>query len=391
MPQQPSRLGAVLAAQFLSALADNALLFGAIALLKAQSAPGWHTPLLQEFFVFAYIILAPFVGPVADAWPKGRVMLVANGLKFAGAVAMFYGLSPLLAYGLVGLGAATYSPAKYGILSELVSPDKLVKANSLMEGSTIAAILLGVVMGGWLADKGAYLAVGLTAGTYLAAAVANLFIVKLAPARPGADLSPSKLFREFRESLVTLWKEPDARFTLLGTSVFWGTGSTLRFLLVAWVPVALGIMDTKTPANLSGAVAVGIAIGAGLAAKYVSLGNINRALYAGLALGLLILGFASVTSLPLTIVALVGLGACGGFFVVPLNALLQEKGHQSVGAGSAIAVQNFFENTAMLLMVGAYTIMAKSGVQPVQLAWLFGSVVLIGIATLSWPRLKMGA
>lgn len=376
----------VLAAQFISALADNALLFAAIALLKSASAPAWHTPLLQEFFVLAYIVLAPFVGPVADAWPKGRVMLAANSLKLAGALAMLWGASPLLAYGLVGLGAAAYSPAKYGILSELVSPAELVKANSMMEGSTIAAILLGVVLGGMLADQDPMLAVGFTAVSYLLAAGANLLIPKLAPAREGQSLAPLPLFQEFRASLRQLWRDRDARFTLIGTSVFWGTGSTLRFLLVAWVPVALGLMDSSTPANLSGAVAVGIAVGAGLAARYVPMGQVNRALYAGLALGPLIITFAAVTSLPVAAVLLVAVGICGGFYVVPLNARLQEVGHATVGAGSAIAVQNFFENLAMLIMVGAYTAMSGVGLPPVALAMMFGAVVLMGISILAWRR-----
>jgi LPLT family lysophospholipid transporter-like MFS transporter len=341
MYSAPRGLGAVLTAQFLSALADNALLFAAIALLKATGAPAWHTPLLQEFFLLAYIVLAPFVGHLADAFPKGRVMLVSNGLKLAGAGAMLLGTHPLLAYTLVGVGAAAYSPAKYGILSELVTPDKLVKANGLLEGSTIAAILLGVVMGGYLADQGALLAVGVTVGVYVLAALANLRIPALAPVA-GTLRAPAALVREFGGAVRTLMKNPDSRFSLLGTSIFWGTGSTLRFLLVAWVPVALGIMDTSTPANLSGAVAVGIAVGAADAARFVSLVRVNRALPAGLALGVLIMAFAQVTSLPVAIGLLVVIGACGGFYVVPLNALLQERGQETVGAGSAIAVQNFF-------------------------------------------------
>jgi len=378
-------LGAVLTAQFLSALGDNALLFAAIALLKANGAPGWHTPLLQEFFLLAYIVLAPFVGHLADAFPKGRVMLVSNGLKLAGAGAMLAGAQPLLAYALVGVGAAAYSPAKYGILSDLVTPDKLVKANGLLEGSTIAAILLGVVLGGYLADQGAQLAVGVTVGVYVLAALANLRIPSLAtPAR--TLRSPLALVREFGSAVCTLMKNPDSRFSLLGTSIFWGTGSTLRFLLVAWVPVALGIMGTSTPANLSGAVAVGIAVGAAAAARYVSLANVNRALPAGLALGVLIIAFANVTSLPVAVGLLVVIGACGGFYVVPLNALLQERSHDTVGAGSAIAVQNFFENLVMLVMVGAYTAMTQTGMPPVGMAMAFGVVVLVGIGAVALAR-----
>jgi LPLT family lysophospholipid transporter-like MFS transporter len=380
-------LGAVLTAQFLSALADNALLFAAIALLKATGAPAWHTPLLQEFFLLAYIVLAPFVGHLADAFPKGRVMLVSNGLKLAGAGAMLLGAHPLLAYALVGVGAAAYSPAKYGILSELVTPDKLVKANGLLEGSTIAAILLGVVLGGYLADQGALLAVGVTVAVYVLAALANLRIPALAPSVSKLR-APGVLVREFGAAVRTLMKNPDGRFSLLGTSIFWGTGSTLRFLLVAWVPVALGLMDTSTPANLSGAVAVGIAVGAAAAARFVKLDNVNRALPAGLALGVLIVAFANVTSLPVAIALLVVIGACGGFYVVPLNALLQERGQETVGAGSAIAVQNFFENLVMLVMVGAYTAMAHAGMPPVGMAMTFGAVVLAGIGAVALGRVS---
>lgn len=379
---------AVLVAQFFSALADNALLFAAIAMLKVMSAPDWQMPLLQEFFAIAFILLAPFVGPFADSWPKGRVMLVANAMKFVGVVAMLLGLHPLLAYNLVGVGAAAYSPAKYGILGELVGPDKLVKANSMMEGSTIVAILLGAVVGGMLADRSVSMALSGVAACYLVAGLANLLIPKLPPAHPLTTFSPFALIKDFWIALVKLVKNPDARFSMLGTSVFWGSGSTLRFLLVAWVPVALLIADNSTAANLSGVVAIGIALGAAAAAKFVNLQTINRALPAGILIGLLIPVFAHATSLPMAIVLLVLIGACGGFYVVPLNALLQERGHETVGAGHAIAVQNVFENSAMLIMVGLYTLMVKAGMDVITSASLFGLVVFLAIGTLAWQRVS---
>jgi len=381
---------AVLVAQFISALADNALLFAAIALLRSQMALDWQIPMLQEFFVVAFIILAPFVGPFADTWPKGRVMLVANGLKFIGAAAMLLGLHPLLAYGMVGIGAAAYSPAKYGILSELVSADKLVKANSLMEGSTIVAILLGAVLGGLLADHSVSGALTVVAACYLLAAAANLLIPRLAPAHMLEHFSPKVLVKDFMQALRSLFGNADARFSLIGTSIFWGAGSTLRFLLVAWVPVALHIMDTSTPANLSGAVAIGIALGAGAAAKFVSLHTVNRALPAGILIGALILAFAHVNSLPAAVLMLIITGACGGFYVVPLNALLQERGHESVGAGHAIAVQNFFENFCMLLMIGFYTIMAKSGASVIASTTAVGLLVFVCITLLAYSRVFRG-
>lgn len=379
---------AVLIAQFISALADNALLFAAIALLKSNSAPDWQIPMLQEFFVIAFIILAPFVGPFADSYPKGHVMLIANMLKLIGASAMFVGLNPLLSYGLVGLGAAAYSPAKYGILSELVSSDKLVKANGMMEGSTIVAILLGAVIGGKLADNAASTALIAVCICYLIAAFANMLIPRLPAAKQHQTFRPAPLIQNFVGALKTLFKNRDARLSLLGTSIFWGAGSTLRLLLVAWVPVALSITDLSLPANLSGAVAVGIAVGAALAASTISLKNINCVLPVGIAIGLLIMIFAHSTNLYIAIGLLVLIGGTGGFYVVPLNALLQERGHETVGAGNAVAVQNFFENCTMLVLVGLYIMMQKNNIPVVQVATIFGMVIFVAISVLAWSRLR---
>jgi LPLT family lysophospholipid transporter-like MFS transporter len=382
---------AVLVAQFFSALADNALLFAAIAMLKSIHAPDWQMPLLQEFFAIAFILLAPFVGPFADSWPKGRVMLVANATKFAGAVSMLLGLHPLLAYNLVGVGAAAYSPAKYGILSELVGAEKLVKANSMMEGSTIVAILLGAVLGGMLADWSVNVALMGVAACYLVAGAANLLIPRLPPAHALATYSPLALIKDFWAALRALVNNPDARFSMIGTSIFWGSGSTLRFLLVAWVPVALLVSNNGMAADLSGVVAVGIALGAAAAAKFVNLETIHRALPAGILIGVLIPIFAQMNTLPAAIGLLVLVGICGGFYVVPLNALLQERGHETVGAGHAIAVQNVFENFAMVVMVGIYTLMAKAGVPVVTSASLFGVLVFVAIGALTWLRTRQSS
>ena len=378
---------AVMIAQFISALADNALLFAAIALLKSQLAPAWQTPLLQEFFVAAFIVLAPFIGPFADTWPKGRVMFVANSLKFIGAAAMLAGLHPLLAYGMVGIGAAAYSPAKYGILSELVEPEQLVKANSMMEGSTIVAILLGAIAGGMLADISVTGALMAIAVCYLLAAAINLLIPRLVPAHALTHFSVHVLIADFAHALRTLFSNADARFSLIGTSVFWGAGSTLRFLLVAWVPVALHVTDLSTPANLSGAVAIGVAIGAFGAARFVSLHTVNRALPAGILIGLLIMAFAFVDSFSFAACMLIVTGACGGFYVVPLNALLQERGRTTVGSGHAIAVQNFFENCCMLLMIGFYTVLDKNQVAVTTSTVAVGALVLVVTSWLAWRRL----
>ncbi|MCB5188943.1 lysophospholipid transporter LplT [Methylobacillus caricis] len=379
---------AVMIAQFISALADNALLFAAIALLKSNMAPSWQIPLLQEFFVIAYIVLAPFVGPFADSLPKGRVMLIANTMKFLGAASMLAGLHPLLAYGMVGLGAAAYSPAKYGILAEMVSADKLVKANSLMEGSTIVAILLGAVLGGLLADNWLAAALYIVAGCYLLAAAANLMIPRLVPSHPVAAFAPMTLLNDFVNATRKLMGNSDARFSIIGSSIFWGAGSTLRFLLVAWVPVALGMHDLSTPANLSGAVAIGVAMGAIAAARYVSLYTINRALPAGVLIGLLIIAFAFSSNLYVASMWLVLIGFCGGFYVVPLNALLQERGHETVGAGHAIAIQNLFENLCMLIMMGIYILLSRQQMPVIPATVAIGMLVFLSIGILACLRIR---
>ena len=386
-PINPLRaLSAVLAAQFLSALADNALLFVAIALVRQQHRPEEWVPLLQAFFVLAFVLLAPFAGPFADALPKGRVMMLSNGLKLSGAMAMISGVHPLLAYGMVGAGAAAYSPAKYGILSELVTAERLVKANSLMEGSTIVAILLGVGSGGWLADQSVPLGLWSVSGCYFAAMLANALIPMLPAVHPEIHFRPSEMVMDFLHATLALAKDRDVRFSLACTSLFWGSGATLRLLLVAWVPLALAISDTSTPANLNGAVAVGIAIGAGLASWWIKLETVNRTLIPGLLLGPVIMLLTQVQGLTEAAMLLVAVGLCGGVFVVPLNALLQERGHESVGAGHAVAIQNLFENLAMLGMVGLYTLSIKLGMDAIKVGLAFGGLILAGMIPIAVAR-----
>lgn len=346
----------VIVAQFLSAFGDNALLFATLALLKAQFYPDWSQPVLQMVFVGAYILFAPFVGQIADSFAKGRVMMVANGLKLAGAAGICLGVNPFVGYTLVGIGAAAYSPAKYGILGELTTGDKLVKANGLMEASTIAAILLGSVAGGVLADWHVIAALVACALAYAGAVAANLFIPKLVAARPGQSWRLSAMTRSFFSACVVLWRNGETRFSLVGTGLFWGAGVTLRFLLVLWVPVALGITDNATPTYLNAMVAVGIVVGAGAAAKLVTLETVSRCMPAGILIGVVVAIFSLQHALLPAYALLLLIGMLGGFFVVPLNALLQERGKKSVGAGNAIAVQNLGENSAMLLMLGLYSL-----------------------------------
>lgn len=378
---------AVIAAQFLSAFGDNALLFATLALLKAEFYPDWSQPILQMVFVGAYIIFAPFVGQVADSFPKGRVMMFANGLKLLGAASICFGFNPFIGYTLVGIGAAAYSPAKYGILGELTTGDKLVKANGLMESSTIAAILIGSVAGGVLADWHVLAALGVCAVVYGGAVVANLFIPKLPAARPGQSWRFKPMTGSFFIACRVLWRNGETRFSLMGTSMFWGAGVTLRFLLVLWVPVALGITDNATPTYLNAMVAIGIVVGAGAAAKLVTLETVARCMPAGILIGVVVLIFSLQHALLPAYALLILIGILGGFFVVPLNALLQERGKQTVGAGNAIAVQNLGENLAMLLMLGLYSLAVKVGVPVVGIGVGFGGLFAIAIASLwMWQR-----
>ncbi|EIO7788581.1 lysophospholipid transporter LplT [Salmonella enterica] len=377
----------VIVAQFLSPFGDNALLFATLALLKAQFYPDWSQPVLQMVFVGAYILFAPFVGQIADSFAKGRVMMVANGLKLAGAAGICLGVNPFVGYTLVGIGAAAYSPAKYGILGELTTGDKLVKANGLMEASTIAAILLGSVAGGVLADWHVIAALVACALAYAGAVAANLFIPKLVAARPGQSWRLSAMTRSFFSACVVLWRNGETRFSLVGTGLFWGAGVTLRFLLVLWVPVALGITDNATPTYLNAMVAVGIVVGAGAAAKLVTLETVSRCMPAGILIGVVVAIFSLQHALLPAYALLLLIGMLGGFFVVPLNALLQERGKKSVGAGNAIAVQNLGENSAMLLMLGLYSLAVLVGVPAVAIGIGFGVLFALAIAALwIWQR-----
>ena len=383
-PLMSRNMLAVIVAQFFSAFGDNALLFATLALLKNQFYPDWSQPILQMLFVATYILLAPFVGQMADSFAKGRVMMFANSLKLLGALIICFGFNPFLGYTLVGIGAASYSPAKYGILTEITRGERLVKANGLMEGSTIAAILLGSVAGGILADWNLVAALVVCAMTYAMAVVANLFIPRLTAARPGQSWYFGAMLRSFIAATKLLWRNGETRFSLLGTSLFWGAGVTLRFLLVLWVPVALSISDNKTPTTLNAMVAIGIVIGAAAAAKLVTLQTVRRCMPAGVLIGVMVVVFALQQSLLNAYLVLMLIGALGGFFVVPLNALLQERGKASVGSGNAIAVQNLGENSAMLLMLGLYTVAIKLGAPAVATGVGFGAIFAVAIAVLWW-------
>ncbi len=366
----------ILLAQFLSALADNALLFAAIALLAGMNAPDWHTPLLQQFFVIPYIILAPFVGSFADALPKGRVMFISNAIKFIGSISMLLGMPPLYAYGIVGIGAAAYSPAKYGILTEYLPPHMLVKANGWMEATTILAIIFGAILGGKLASIDPHMAMIAITVLYMAAAGFNIYIPKLPIDHKLAKKNLLYILHDFWHSFKALWRDPQGRVSLAVTTLFWGAGATLRLVVIAWAASALNFGLEKAT-QLMAVLAIGIAVGSIFAARYIKLENSTKVLPAGIIMGLLVMAIAFVHDWRLACGLLFIIGALAGFFVVPLNALLQHRGHILIGAGHSIAVQNFNEHIAILLLLGVYLVMIKANIHINFIVIAFGLFVSV--------------
>ena len=378
----------LLIAQFLSALADNALLFAAIALLATINAPEWHTPLLQQFFVISYILLAPFVGSIADAFPKGDVMFASNMIKVAGCAAMIFGMPPLYAYGIVGIGAAAYSPAKYGILSELLPSNQLVVANGWMESSTVIAIIFGAILGGMLASSNLQLAMWLIAALYLFAAIFNYFIPKLPIDHKLEQKSLFYILKDFLHAFIILWKDPLGQVSLGVTTLFWGAGATLRLVVLAWAAVILNF-NIEQSTQLIAMVAVGIAVGAVIASRFISLEKSIKVLPAGIMMGLLVIAMVFVTHWLMAGFLLFVIGTLSGFFVVPLNALLQHRGHLLIGAGHSIAVQNFNEHIGILIMLGCYLLMVKNNVPINAITAIFGLFIIISMSIINHVYRKM--
>ncbi len=383
---------AVMAAEFFSSLADNALLIVAIAILAQMDSPAWMTPLLRLFFVLSYVCLAAFVGAFADSMPKGRVMFITNTVKFFGCGLIFIGVHPLISYAIVGLGAAAYSPAKYGILTEMLPAEKLVVANGWIEGLTVSSIVLGTVLGGALINPhvSAFL-VGLIHFAEATPAIAALTVIMLVYILaalfnlripdPGAryakqSFSPVALLKTFYHSFTTLWHDKLGQISLAVTTLFWGAGATLQFIVLKWAQHALGLPLDKA-AFLQGIVAVGIALGAVSAAKYIKLKNSLKVMKLGAAMGVVVMIMTLVHSVWLAYPLLVLVGGLAGFFVVPMNALLQHRGHVLLSAGSSIAVQNFNENLSILTMLGVYSLLIALDLSTNAIIILFGSFVTL--------------
>ena len=384
----------IMAAQFFSSLADNALLVAAIALLMQSDSPAWLTPYLKFFFVISYVLLAPWVGAFADRLPKGTVMFLSNLIKIVGCGLMLFNVNPLLAYALVGLGAAAYSPAKYGILTEYLPHSRLVVANGWIEGLTVSSIILGTVLGGVLIhvsvsevllafdlprvdtgiDTPAEAAVFMIAFVYAVAALFNLYIPLTGVAMKPLPAHPIDTLRDFSRCVASLWKDRLGQISLAVTTLFWGAGATLQFIVIEWSRAALGY-DLSQASILQGVCALGIAIGAVAASMTVRLDHAVKVIPLGIAMGLVVILMNVATSVWLAVPLIVLIGLLAGFFVVPMNALLQHRGHHLVGAGRSIAVQNFNENASILAMIALYSLMLALGLSIYTVIVLFGLFV----------------
>lgn len=401
----------IMAAQFFSSLADNALLIAAIALLKDLHAPNWMTPLLKLFFVLSYVVLAAFVGAFADSRPKGQVMFITNMIKVGGCLMMLFGTHPLLAYGVVGFGAAAYSPAKYGILTELLPPDRLVAANGWIEGTTVGSIILGTVFGSTLISPRiashvinhtpswinipAEAAIFVIISIYIVATLFNLHIPDTGVHYPKQKHNPIKLVINFADYFLILWRDRLGQISLALTTLFWGVGATLQFIVLKWAEVALG-MSLSESALLQAVVAVGVAIGAMVAAARIPLKKSFIVLPAGIMMGIGIMLMAFYTRelfpsqwsisigridfSPYLIIAYIFLmfvGGLSGFFIVPMNALLQHRGYMLLSAGHSIAVQNFNENLSVLVMLCLYVVLVWLDVPIALVIILFGIFICL--------------
>ncbi len=381
----------IMAAQFFSALADNVLLIVAISLLRDMQAPSEYEPLLKTFFTVSYVLLAAFVGAFADSMPKWRVMFISNAIKIVGCAMMYWQVHPLLAYAMVGLGAAAYSPAKYGILTEYLPHRLLVVANGWIEGLTVSAIILGVVIGGLLirpdvaeallsldlpllnsgVDTVGEMAICFVAVFYLLASLFNLYIPDTGVDHRVLHKNPLYLLREFNHCLLLLWRDRLGQISLAVTTLFWGAGATLQFIVIKWSESALQL-DLSKSSMLQGVVAVGVALGAVGAARMITLRKAVRVIPLGIAMGIIVMVMNFVHHTWLAIPLLILIGALSGFFVVPMNALLQHRGHILMGAGHSIAVQNFNENLSILAMTGVYYVMIRSEMSIYLVITLFG-------------------
>ncbi len=384
----------IMSAQFFSSLADNAMFIAAIELLRAGGAPDWQRAALVPMFALFYVVLAPFVGAFADALPKGRVMFYSNAIKVIGCLMMLFGSHPLLSYAIVGLGAAAYSPAKYGILTELLPPSQLVKANGWIEGLTIGSIILGVLLGGQLVgpmvsgkllaldlpfintsiDTPSEAAICVMVFIYALAAWINTRIPETGVPMRAMPRKPLELLPDFWRCNSRLWNDRLGQISLATTTLFWGVSGNLRYIVLAWAAAALGYGTTKA-SSLVGVVAIGTAVGAVIASMRMKLDMATRVMPLGIAMGVLVVLMNFIDNVWVAAPFLILLGGLGGFLVVPMNALLQHRGHNLMGAGRSIAVQNFNEQACILGLGAFYSLSTGLGLSAFGAITAFGLVV----------------
>ena len=396
----------IMAAQFFSSLADNALFVAAVELIRTSGGAEWQRAALVPMFALFYVVLAPFVGAFADSRPKGQVMFISNAIKVVGCLMMLFGTHPLLSYAIVGLGAAAYSPAKYGILTELLPPSQLVKANGWIEGLTIASIILGVLVGGQLVgahatdmllgldfpfidtgiDTAPEAAIALLISVYALAAWFNTRIPRTDAVMRPLPQNLIALLPDFWHCNTRLWKDRLGQISLATTTLFWGVSGNLRYIVLAWSAAALGYSTTQA-SSLVGVVAIGTAVGAVVASGRMKLHQATRVIPLGIAMGLLVVAMNFITNVWAAAPFLILLGAIGGFLVVPMNALLQHRGHNLMGAGRSIAVQNFNEQACILALGGFYSLSTGLGLSA------FGAITAFGllVASVMWVIQKWHA
>jgi MFS transporter, LPLT family, lysophospholipid transporter len=384
----------IMSAQFFSSLADNALFVAAVELLKSGGAAEWQRAALVPMFALFYVVLAPFVGAFADSQPKGKVMFVSNAIKVVGCLMMLFGTHPLMAYAIVGLGAAAYSPAKYGILTELLPPSQLVKANGWIEGLTIASIILGILLGGQLVghsisarllsfdlpvidtgiDTAPEAAICILIFVYAIAAWFNTRIPHTGVEMRRIPSNPMELVPDFWTCNSRLWQDRLGQISLATTTLFWGVSGNLRYIILAWSAAALGYSTTQA-SSLSGVVALGTAVGAIVASMRMRLDRATSVMPLGIAMGVLVIAMNFIHNVWVAAPFLILLGGLGGFLVVPMNALLQHRGHNLMGAGRSIAVQNFNEQACILGLGAFYSLSAGLGLSAFGAITAFGLVV----------------
>lgn len=357
-----SPLSAVVLTQFLSAFADNLNFFLVVGMVKRQGVdnPDGMVTYIQMAILCGYVLLAPLVGAFADKKAKSHVLLLGNALKATGILLLLFGVSPVLCYFFVGIGAVVYSPGKYGILTELTKTEgELLRANAQVEGSTILAILLGTVAGGLLAVNSDLPAIIVCLGIYLL----SLSMTFLVPARAGnPDIRYQQAAGQFFRDFAKLFRNVRSRFSLIGTGAFWLTAAVLRIALIAWLPLNLGIEDTDQQSMIIGITALGVVASAWVTPKLVPEGRLYRSFYYGVAMVFTVLVTTFTHEVWLTVTLLFIVGLTGGIFLIPLNTMLQEEGKRAVGSGRTIAVQNFVENCLTVVGLSIYLMLTEMNV-----------------------------